>query len=125
MAVVTGPIATMPGARFSVPEGTPCDDCGKPATVRVQGETDSFGAEMEDLCAECAKRFRPGQSYLREGDCEWCNKPAIDRLPRRDYDEGMCGCVYLVCLACRERHRREVEADLEDCRNYDDSVDEG
>ena len=56
MADVTGPIASLPGSFHTVPQGMACDECGKPATVRVQGETDSMGSEMHDLCAECAAK---------------------------------------------------------------------
>ena len=104
MSDISGPVSTLTGARFSVPEGAECDDCvvalcnetakkrtssllnyhyasgkrpegyGKPwwdikalkeehdrlkallppASVRIQGETDSFGAEFFDLCEKHA-----------------------------------------------------------------------
>lgn len=36
-----------------------------PAVARVQGETDSFGCEMHDLCAECLASFRAETIYNR------------------------------------------------------------
>lgn len=112
MADVTGPIDTLPGAIRNPPAGMTCDECGQPAEVRVQGETDSFGCEMYDLCRPCwdaEKKVMVDTS----GACDWCGKHADALAPRRDIDEGMCGPVYYVCAACRKRDdealRREVE----------------
>jgi hypothetical protein len=53
MADVTGPISTLPGAVHRVPEGATCDEHpDRPAVLRVQGETDSFGSETIDYCQE-------------------------------------------------------------------------
>jgi hypothetical protein len=47
MGEVTGPISTLPGHSHQVPDGTVCDDHpDRPAVARIQGETDSFGAEL-------------------------------------------------------------------------------
>jgi hypothetical protein len=35
------------------------------AVVRLQGETDSFGAELNDMCTECRDAYR---EYLRTAD---------------------------------------------------------
>ncbi len=50
--VSSGPVSTMPGHRQGSPSGVACDHdgCLRDATVRVQGETDSFGAEYLDFC---------------------------------------------------------------------------
>src|SRR3954463_12051043 len=54
MADVTGPISTLPGTGHHLPDGTMCDQHpDRPAVARIQGETDSFGCEMNDLCQEC------------------------------------------------------------------------
>lgn len=124
-AAATGPIATMPGTLYGVPPGAKCDtyDCVNPATVRVQGETDSFGAEMHDLCGECARREHQGsRDFFANGECEWCQKQATDRREQRDYDEGTCGRVYFVCGKCRGRYQERLAEEAQ----YDDwSSDEG
>lgn len=111
MADVTGPIDTLPGAVRRPPADMPCDnDCGRLAEVRVQGETDSFGCEMYDLCRPC---WDAEKDVDTSGICDWCRKQAPSLLPRRDADEGMCGPVYYVCEPCRKRDnevlRREAE----------------
>lgn len=54
MGDVTGPVSTLPGAGHALPAGTMCDDHpDRPAVARIQGETDSFGSELWDLCEEC------------------------------------------------------------------------
>jgi len=124
VADATGPISTLPGARYAVPERTPCDDCGAPATVRLQGETDSFGCEMHDLCADCARKEQQSRhEFFAVGKCDWCQKDATDRREQRDYDEGTSGRVYQVCGACRENYRRELER--EELEHYEaDPIDD-
>ena len=116
MAEVTGPISTLPGACYAVPDGTMCDDHpDRPAVRRLQGETDSFGSEMHDLCAECAAEFKayPGDDP-EPHPCDWCKGPSTDRRAQRDSDEGLCGPVYYVCKACRETYRAKFEAEAEE-----------
>lgn len=108
MADVTGPISTLPGARHNVPEGATCDDCaseGKEvkAVVRLQGETDSFGSEMYDLCQACYDAQKDAPDEMADGCCQWCHKHATDLRPFRDADEGQAGPVYYVCGKCRAR----------------------
>lgn len=114
MADVTGPISTLPGARHDPPKGTMCDDHpNRPAVMRLQGETDSFGSEMHDLCAECAK----AEVENREpdiGKCDWCKAPDVKLRPRRDYDEGMSGPVYYVCTECVKRDERRIQDELDE-----------
>lgn len=105
MSDVTGPISTLPGAGHRVPDGMECDyHPGVPATARIQGETDSMGCEMEDLCDPCAKARRAQMSASRAearcGKCDWCKKEATDLREARDYEEGMNGPVYRVCGSC-------------------------
>jgi hypothetical protein len=101
MADVTGPVSTLPGSRHAVPVGAMCDDHpDEPAVRRVQGETDSFGAELHDLCQACIDEMDRHVKEARTGVCDWCKCDATDLRPRRDLDEGMCGPVYEVCGAC-------------------------
>lgn len=89
MGDVTGPISTLPGARHSLPDGTMCDDHpDRPAVARIQGETDSFGCEMHDLCAECLRVHREEMRDPNAGRCDWCGTEAVSRTPARDYEEG-------------------------------------
>jgi hypothetical protein len=121
MADVTGPIHTLPGAGHAVPDGMMCDDHpDRPATHRVQGETDSMGCEMWDMCDECFKEHKKHGVYSPE-NCDWCKKKASDIRPTRDYEEGMCGPVYYVCAACRKRRDERI---AEEDRDYDDFVDD-
>ena len=128
MGDVTGPISTLSGALHALPKGQKCDEHNdRLAVVRVQGETDSFGCEMIDMCQEC---FDEHKAYLkspeaikhRKGTCEWCKKPADDLRDRRDYEEGMTGRVYRVCGACvkSENDRLAEELELNDDRDWDD-----
>jgi len=113
MADITGPISTLAGHRHDLPEGTMCDSHpDRPAVARVQGETDSMGSELNDLCQECINEERTGREEMRTGQCEWCRNPATDLRDRRDTDEGMCGRVYRVCGACVKKDNERLEAEL-------------
>lgn len=118
MADVTGPISTLPGTRHAMPAGTKCDEHqDRDAIARVQGETDSFGSEMNDMCAECLAEYRaamnsPEADEWRKGKCEWCSEVATDLRNARDYEEGMCGRVYRVCGACIKRVDEEARREL-------------
>ena len=124
MADVTGPISTLPGTTRDVPDGMMCDNHpDQPAVVRVQGETDSFGCEMEDICQQCVderKAYRcseAGQAEeleWRTGACEWCKNHVTDLRDARDYEEGMSGRVYDVCGACVSRQNEELAAEMDD-----------
>ena len=101
MSAITGPISTLPGALHSVPDGVMCDEHpDRPATHRMQGETDSFGCELIDMCDECHAEHKKEMAAYREqtrhGQCEWCQKAATDLRDRRDYEEGSCGRVSRV-----------------------------
>lgn len=127
MADVTGRISTLPGSSHRVPDGTMCDDHpDKPATHRVQGETDSFGSEMHDLCDECYAELRAEMSAPQEEfPCDYCKEPSADRRPIRDPDEGLYGPVYYACPDCRRRQRERIEEELQeesyiDYDDYDD-----
>ncbi len=131
MADVTGPIRTLSGATHEVPEGQTCDNHpDRKATVRVQGETDSFGCEMHDLCDECFKAERTWERSAeaagwRKGKCEWCKSEVTDLRDARDYDEGLYGRVYRVCGACQKRQEDEARAELDSYRDdYEDDFDD-
>lgn len=118
MSDVTGPIPTLPGSGHHVPDGMECDyHPGRKAVARVQGETDSFGCEMADLCAECveAERAYRGSAAAkveRCGKCDWCKKDATDLHDARDYDEGMYGPVYRICEPCAKRRDARIAEEL-------------
>lgn len=112
MADVSGPCSTLPGASW-LSDGEVCDTHpDRQAVRRVQGETDSFGAEYHHLCEECledAKRYREQD---RVGKCDWCNSNADDLRYRRDFEEGSCGPVYRVCGACVVKENKAIEMEL-------------
>jgi hypothetical protein len=124
MSEVTGPISTLPGSRHRLPEGTMCDDHpDRPAVARIQGETDSFGSEMNDLCQECldAERAARNSPEARAGQCDWCKREAADLRDHRDFEEGMSGPVYRVCARCVRREQERLAAEeLED--DWDDDI---
>lgn len=118
MGDVTGPIPTLPGHRHPLPEGSKCDvHPDRPAIARIQGETDSFGSELGDYCAECLeeRRNQPKEHW----PCDWCNTVA-ELKPQRDYDEGTCGRVYQVCAPCVERYHRRLEQERQELGYEDD-----
>lgn len=123
MAHVTGPTSSLPGSRHN-PQGQPCDHpgCTAPATVRIQGETDSMGAEYLDFC----DAHIPPRDAPLVGTCDWCRTPNVALSITRDYDEGMCGPVYEVCKSCTDRRNAEAEAELARYgRDDDDYFDDG
>jgi hypothetical protein len=88
----------------------------------MQGETDSFGSEMHDLCAECTEKAREEPHYI--GTCDWCSASEVVLNPRRDYEEGMAGRVYYVCQPCITRSNARIAAEFDDDDNgYDDGPD--
>ncbi len=110
MSDVTGPIHTLPGAGHTVPPGTICDNHpARLAIARIQGETDSFGAEMIDCCEECRDSIRTEISTKRDGYCEWCKTIAEDIRDHRDFEEGRSGPVYSVCAGCRAQKQQRLE----------------
>lgn len=117
MGDVTGPTSSLPGSRHKLPVGAMCDQHpNKPAVARIQGETDSFGSELNDLCQTCLDEMAAQVEQARTGMCEWCNKSAVDLTNRRDVDEGMSGRVYRVCGACRRAELESLEEELSSSR---------
>lgn len=116
MSDVTGPISTLPGSRHRLPKGTMCDmHPDRPAVARVQGETDSMGCEMNDLCQECLDEVNAYErsAEARSGRCDWCKTDATDLRDARCSDEGMCGPVYRVCGRCHERQKKRLQEELD------------
>jgi hypothetical protein len=120
MADVTGPISSLPGSLHASPDGVMCDEhIDRPAVRRIQGETDSFGCEMWDLCQECVDDLAKERQDARNGVCDWCHMEASDLRPARDYDEGLCGRVYGVCGACIKARNDEADRELRESVYYD------
>ena len=110
MSAVFGPVSSLPGSLHLAPQGQMCDTHpDRLAVRRVQGETDSMGCEMTDMCQECLDADR---AYVPEPrKCDWCDNTG--RLkPRRDYDEGMSGPVYHVCWACIVKQNEDAAREL-------------
>lgn len=124
MAEVTGPISTLPGASHHVPEGTMCDyHPDRPAVARIQGETDSFGCEMEDLCEECREADRKAEREAdTSGKCDWCKQDKPRLRFKRDYEEGMHGPVYRVCDECSDRQDEEDRQYLDSHMDWFDCI---
>lgn len=115
MSDATGPVSTLPNSVHPVKLGTMCDNHpDRPAYRRVQGETDSFGAEFHDLCTECYENDRMHAAEGRHGGCDRCGEESLGLQPVRDYTEGMAGPVYWYCAACRKLHVAEQHAEFDD-----------
>lgn len=119
MADVSGPCSTLPYSRSASPDGARCDQHpDRAATGRIQGETDSFGAEYHDLCHACIDEMQKHREADRCGFCEWCKKEATDLRYRRDLDEGMSGPLYKVCGECVRSENEEATRELEESDRY-------
>ena len=117
MAHVSGPCRTLPGSEHKVPKGTMCDTHqDRAATIRMQGETDSFGAEYQDLCQECAASFqRAHKRFLAEPKyCDWCGLTSKTCRPHRDFEEGQAGRLYDVCESCRCQESTRAQDELDE-----------
>lgn len=115
MSDITGPISSLPGAIHRVPAGATCDDHDdRLAVKRIQGETDSFGSELIDMCQECFDKYqRESQAHQAAEEaypssaCQWCGIPKLLH-PHRDWEEGSTGPVYQLCSDCI--HKNQVSA---------------
>ena len=116
MADVTGPISSLPGSLHKVPTGMICDTEGHEnvlAVKRIQGESDSLGAELIDMCQACYDKYLAEIEEPEAKNCDWCNCLTMDIKPTRDPDEGSCGPVYYVCSGCRRAQNDRFSAELE------------
>ena len=122
MAEVTGPISTLPGSTHALPAGAPCDEHpDRPAVARVQGETDSMGSELNDLCQECLDQHHAHarSPEARTGKCDFCGDQADDLSTTRDYEEGLSGPVYRVCGCCMRARNKRIDEELAETGYYD------
>lgn len=119
MSDVTGPVSSLPGSTRPSPKGMMCDQGDdRPAVIRVQGETDSFGSEMHDLCEQCYDTLKRIMKRDRAGRCDWCKCDSSRLTNTRDYDEGMYGPVYRVCDECLRNQNEDLREELD--RYYSD-----
>jgi hypothetical protein len=86
------------------------------ATHRVQGETDSFGSEMHDMCDECYA-IHKAQVEVLSGVCDWCKNFANRLRDYRDIDEGLAGPIHQVCDECIRQDQIRLQEELEDDDN--------
>ncbi len=102
MAAVSGPLKTLPGSLHPVPKGAMCDKHpDRIAIARIQGETDSMGAELIDCCDLCAEVTRAAaQSGAVDAECDGCHQFASELKNYRDPDEGAAGRLYQLCQRC-------------------------
>ena len=96
----------LPGYTRKLTTPSTCERCGAEASFRMQGETDSFGAEYIDLCESCLNKTR---EEMHSQPCECCGSTERVR-PWRDPEEGFYGPVYELCLPCRQRRDQEFLA---------------
>lgn len=120
MADVIGPNSYLPGQKLKCPTGMTCDCCNAVATVRVVGETDSFGSEIEDYCQTCWGRMEAESAKAKEEDpevgyfiCDRCRRRA-ECEPTRDLTEGRCGPLYYYCKPCMGAHRDAMRREFDD-----------
>jgi len=126
MADVIGPTSTMPGSVHKLPDKTVCDTHpDKLAVIRIQGETDSFGAELNDMCQECLDEYK---KYLQEedtsGQCDWCKTDVQKRVTTRDYEEGLAGRLYYVCEPCLNKYSDKIREEFDEDSRYDDDFED-
>lgn len=111
---VRRPIGTLPGYTRPACRGDVCDECDLPATAEIQGETDSFAAEFHTLCPIHFAQMKNRIAASRELEtiCDLCKKSKTHCTPWRDYDEGVNGPVYSVCVDCKHQKNEELREDL-------------
>ena len=98
-------------------DGYNCE-CTSLATNRVQGETDSFGAEYHYFCTDCTAKCHKDERENREEECcDWCKKQAL-LAPIRDWEEGLYGPVYYVCSKCRCKQDKDMQEEYEHLDDY-------
>lgn len=125
MAAVIGPTRSKPGSRHALPPGTMCDDHPyTPAVVRLQGETDSFGAELNDLCADCVALMAIAEPSDTSGICDWCSSHSETRAKHRHHEEGPGGAVYDVCPGCIKEESASLSAEIAEMGEQIDSPDD-
>lgn len=87
MADVTNIVLGM-HLRPPMPEGQTCDLCEDPASVRIMGEYDSWGAEWNDWCEPHYRALMEfGISFTYCTSCDRC-------FPLVDEDDGSITCQF-------------------------------
>ena len=96
-------------------EGCYHKDCNKRPEWRMQGETDSMGAEYSWWCDDHIQAVRDRIKASREEEhiCDGCGTVAVLR-PSRCWEEGNNGPVYHWCPTCRENNRKSLEDSFSD-----------
>lgn len=118
-----GPVSTLAGATWTPEPGTDCDQHkGVPAISKIQGETDSFGAEYHYACQSCLTIFRQHAAQAKIGTCDWCNNSTDTLRDHRDMDEGRAGPVYRVCQPCRSKETESLQEELQEMRSEEGYV---
>lgn len=100
-----GPVFTLPGdvRELQDKENQPCERCSaKPATHRLQGETDSFGCEYSYFCTDCLAKAK-AQIAVEPMTCEQCQTVSTEVMALRDPEEGLTGPVIHLCPTCNNR----------------------
>jgi hypothetical protein len=122
MSHAGGVLGTLPGHRERIIGNEECEECGAPATCRLQGETDSMGAEWYTLCTKCADA---SSGWSPDGKCDTCKKETGKLVPSRCWEEGPSGPVYWVCEDCLARDIQaaaEADRDMREMMAEEDPV---
>ena len=110
-----GPVSSMPGSKHRVEPGATCTNHENVLAVqKIQGETDSYGAEYFYLCEACKVIRDKSLHQLNPGVCDWCNDKSNHLVKRRDPDEGTSGRVYNVCNECIVKQNERFEQERMD-----------
>lgn len=113
----------LPGNIYSGTKGSFCETHeDRPSYKKLQGETDSFGAEYSEMCEECFAVYEKSLEVkvAKEEPCDWCKVVTNTIEPTRDYSEGSNGPVYYVCQACRIKQDNEARDELNELHQWDD-----
>jgi len=107
-------IGGLPGDTKAIDSNEQCDNCENTVTKRVQGETDSFGAEYHYVCDDCAAKMKQEDEEYRNilTSCDWCKKEAKLHTAR-DFEEGLSGPVYEICDDCASKQNRALREEFD------------
>ena len=109
---------------WEAPHGSTCEMCKKDATKIIEGEIDSMGIELINLCDEHYEISKIARNKPISGKCDWCPNLSERLIFTRDYaNEGISGPVSYVCRKCKsEQHKglQELEKLQERLYGVDD-----
>jgi len=97
-------------------DGYNCE-CTSLVTNRLQGETDSFGAEYHYYCDSCVSKCMKDEDKQEDEICDWC-KHKKHLTPIRDFEEGLNGPVYYVCSKCRSKQDKYIQEEYDHLDEY-------